>query len=99
MYTRENYQKIKELIADRKSRAEHAAEIKRGELALRSPEIKKIDRELRGVGLEIFRAACGGEDLTPIREKNLALSERRRDIIRSLGLPEDYDEPKYTCKK
>ena len=99
MYTRENYQKIKELIADRKSRAEHEAEIKRGELALRSPEIKKIDRELRGVGLEIFRAACGGEDLTPIREKNLALSERRRDIIRSLGLPEDYDEPKYTCKK
>jgi DNA replication protein DnaC len=99
MYTRENYQKIKEMIAARKERAEMLADMRRRELATRSSEIAAIDRKLRGVGLEIFRAACAGEDIKPIREKNLALSAKRRDIIRSLGLPEDYDKPDYTCKK
>lgn len=99
MYTRENYQKIKEMIAARKERAEMLADMRRRELATRSSEIAAIDRKLRGVGLEIFRAACSGEDIKPIREKNLALSAKRRDIIRSLGLPEDYDKPDYTCKK
>ena len=99
MYTRENYQKIKEMIAARKERAEMLADLRRRELATRSSEIAAIDRKLQGVGLEIFRAACAGEDIKPIREKNLALSAKRRDIIRSLGLPEDYDKPDYTCKK
>ena len=99
MYARENYLKIKDMIAKRKERAEAVADLKRAELAARSPEIKEIDAELRGVGLQIFRAACAGEDMKPIRERNLYLSARRRELIVSLGLPEDYDAPDYTCKK
>lgn len=99
MYTRENYQKIKEMLAARRSSAEASADMRRSELAARSPEIKEIDSQLRCVGLEIFRAACAGEDMKPIREKNLALSARRRELVRALGLPEDYDEPKYTCER
>ncbi len=97
MYTRENYKKIKERIENRRTAAEAEADLRRSELEARSPEIKSIDKEMRNVGLEIFRAACSGADITPIKEKNLALGKRRREIIMSLGLPEDYDEPKYTC--
>ena len=99
MYARENYLKIKDMIAKRKERAEANADLRRAELAARSPEIREIDAELRGVGLQIFRAACRGEDMTPIRERNLSLSERRRNLIAALGYPKGYDEPDYTCKK
>ncbi len=97
MYTRENYNKIKERIENKRIAAECAADMRRSELARRSPEIGEIDKTMRGVGLEIFRAACSGQDLAPIREKNLALGKRRREIMLSLGYPEDYDMPKYSC--
>jgi DNA replication protein DnaC len=97
MYTRENYQKIKERIESKRQKAESDADMRRAELGALSPEIKAIDEEMRGVGLEIFRTACAGGDIGAIREKNLALGKRRREIITSLGLPEDYDEPKYSC--
>ncbi len=97
MYTHENYQKIKERIEQRRISAENEADRRRAELASLSPEIKRIDAEMRGVGLEIFRAACAGADMTPIKERNLALGVRRRELIASLGFPEDYDMPKYTC--
>ncbi len=99
MYTRENYKKMTERFADKRQNAEAEADRHRSELWLKAPEIKEIDKEMRGVGLEIFRTACAGGDLAPIRERNLALGKRRREIILSLGLPEDYDEPKYSCKK
>ncbi len=97
MYTRENYNKIKERIENRRISAERAADIRRAELEHISPEIKKIDEEMRGVGLEIFRAACSGADLSPIRERNLKLGEKRREIILSLGYPQNYDMPIYSC--
>ena len=97
MYTRENYQKIKDRINERRQNAEAAADRRRAELALKSPRIKEIDAEMRGVGLEIFKAACAGADMAPIRERNLALGEERRRLIKALGYAEDYDLPKYSC--
>ena len=76
MYTRDNYQKIKERIENRRAAAEAEADLRRSELEVRSPEIKSIDKEMRQVGLEVFRAACSGADITPIREKNLALGTK-----------------------
>lgn len=97
MYTRENYQKIKDRINERRQNAEAAADRRRAELALKSPRIKEIDAGMRGVGLEIFKAACAGADMAPIRERNLALGEERRRLIKALGYAEDYDLPKYSC--
>ncbi len=99
MYTRENYKKITERYTDMRQNAQAAADMRRAELESISAELKSIDGQMRGVGLEIFKTACAGGDLTPIREKNLALGKRRREIILSLGYPEDYDEPKYNCNK
>ena len=68
------------------------------EVAALSDDIRIIDRELRGTGLRLFKAACDGSDITPIKERNLFLCEQRRLSLKKLGLPEDYTEVKYTCQ-
>ena len=54
MYTRDNYQKVKEMINSRREAAEAAADARRREVAMRSEEIARIDAELRSVGPKIF---------------------------------------------
>ena len=98
MYTRETYAKVKEEIASRRERAQAAAEEREASVRLSSPELAKIDDELSGTGLLIFKAAVSGKDITPIRERNKALMKKRGELLIALGLPEDYTDPHYTCK-
>ena len=97
MYTRENYAKAKAEIEKRRLDAISTAEERNAELALESDEIRRIDKELSGTGLLLFRAACMGEDITPIKERNTALMKERKAILVKLGYPEDYTEVHYTC--
>jgi DNA replication protein DnaC len=62
-----------------------------------SEEIREIDSELVGTGPLIFKTACEGKDITPIKERNQALMKRRRELLVSFGYPEDYTEIKYHC--
>lgn len=62
-----------------------------------SDEIREIDRELAGTGLLLFRAACEGKDIAPIKERNQKLCQKRRKVLVALGYPEDYTEIKYSC--
>lgn len=97
MYAYDNYRKVKGIIESRRLNAINESEERNIEVASRSDEIRDIDRELRGVGLLLFKTACNGGDITPIKERNLALSEKRRKALKELGLPEDYTEVHYTC--
>ena len=97
MYARENYGKIKAIIEARRQKAIKDAEIKTTEVALMSEDIRLIDAELRGTGLRIFKLACEGGDIAPLRERNLFLCEERKKCLVKLGLPEDYTEAHYTC--
>ncbi len=99
MYTRDNYNKVKNEIEARRTRAIAAADERSTEAALKSEDIKLIDTELRKTGLLLFKTACQGGDIAPIRERNELLLASRREALSRLGLPEDYTEPKYTCKK
>ena len=99
MYTRENYNKVKDIIDKRRSSARALADSRAERLRNLSSEIREIDDELRGTGLQIFKTACEGGDVTPIKEKNQSLIAKRREIIKSLGYPEDYSDVKYTCEK
>ena len=98
MYTRENYAISKAEIEKRRFDAIATAEERNKELALISPEIREIDAELSGTGLLLFKTACMGGDITPIRERNTALVEKRRKLLVALGYPEDYTDVHYTCK-
>ena len=99
MYTYDNFHRVKEEIEAKRLRAVAEAEERSARLSEISPEIAAIDEELRATGMKIFRTACQGGDITPIRDRNLALNEKRREIMISLGYPADYTEPKYSCEK
>ena len=98
MYARENFNKVKQIIESRRNRAISEAEAKNLEVAALSEDIRIIDRELRGTGLLLFKTACAGGDITPIKERNQLLCKERREVLKKLGLPEDYTEEKFTCK-
>ena len=99
MYSYENYQKVKTEIEKRRLNAVTSAEARSEALRLESREIREIDEELASTGLLIFKTACSGGDIAPIKERNKALNAKRVKIIKSLGYPEDYTEVKYHCKK
>lgn len=97
MYTYDNFHTVKEEIEASRLRARSEAEARSASLGLVSPEIAAIDEELRGTGMAVFKIACEGGDISAIKERNARLNERRREIIRALGYPDDYTEPKYSC--
>lgn len=97
MYTYDNFHIVKEEIEASRLRARSEADARSEALGLVSPEIAAIDEELRGTGMAVFKIACEGGDISAVKERNARLNERRREIIRSLGYPDDYTEPKYSC--
>ena len=97
MYTYDNFHKVKEELEASRRRARTEAEERSAALAEKSPEIAAIDEELRGTGMLIFKTACSGGDIEPIKQRNVELNRKRREIMLSLGYPEDYTEPKYSC--
>lgn len=98
MYSRKNYDEARAEINKRRTDAIAEAEGRRTELSLMYPSVREIDTELAGTGLVIFRAACQGNDLAPIRERNAELIKKRGELLLSLGYPENYTEPSFTCK-
>ena len=86
------------MIDERRAEAISSFEQRRLEVRSMSGEIAAIDEELNKTGPLIFKTACSGGDITPIKERNKYLVARRRNIIKSLGLPEDYADIKYTCE-
>jgi DNA replication protein DnaC len=98
MYTRENYALAKAEIEKRRLDAISTAEERNRDLALESEEIRVIDRELSGTGLLLFKTACMGGDIEPIRKRNTELNAKRKQILVKLGYPEDYTDVHYTCK-
>ena len=67
MYGKENYNKVKLLIAERRNNAIAGAEARANHVRLLNPEIAKIDAELAKTGLLIFKTACAGESIDKIR--------------------------------
>ena len=97
MYSRETYNKAKELIRKRRETALSDAEAREARLHEESAELRSIDAELSGTGLLIFKTAVAGRDIAPIRERNKQLMEKRSEVLKSLGHPADYTEPKFAC--
>jgi len=97
MYSYENNNKVRDVIEGRRLAARRLSEERSLEVAAMSPAIAEIDEELRKTASKILGAACRGEDITPIKEKNQALVTERRKLIVKLGFPEDYTDIKYTC--
>ena len=93
------YSNAKNEIDRRRNAARAEAEGRNEILRAESDEIAAIDLELSKTGMLIFKTACTGGDIAPIKERNAELQQRRREITVSLGYPADYSDIKYTCPK
>ena len=99
MYGYTNYQKIKAEIEQKRLSAVAKADERNEMLRDRSEKIREIDREMMATGLKLFRAACVGADIEPIKERNRELARMRKEALSELGYPEDYTEVHYSCEK
>ena len=91
------YNRVRELIEERRRKAINEANERNEQVRDESAEIAAIDEELTGTGLRLFKAACSGEDIAPIRKRNQELTKKRKEALVRLGYPEDYTAPHYTC--
>lgn len=101
-YSTESFRQATEQLEKRRTTAVAAADQRRHIFHSRSPEGRTIDEQLQTTGLRLFRTACEGgadvsERLAAIKAENVALQEKKKSLLRMLGLPEDYTEIKYTC--
>ena len=97
MYSYENYSKVKDSIEKRRLEAIRLADERCAKLHLESNELRVIDKELSGTGLLLFKTACEGGDITPIRRRNQELVKARGELLVSLGYTADYTDVKYSC--
>ena len=93
------YQKAKAKIEARRNAAITEAEMRNELVRSESEEIREIDAELTKTAMLIFKTAVEGGNIAEVRERNRALQSRRRELILSLGHPEDFTEVKYSCKE
>ncbi len=100
-YSRENMRYATETLAERRKNAEKQADENRLHLHAISAEAARLDKALSQTGLEAFRIAISGgnveENIAALRRKNEALQAERCALLASLGLPENYTKPQYTC--
>lgn len=93
------YGRAKAEVEARRNSARAEAEARNEIVRAESEEIAAIDAELSTTGMLIFKTACSGGDITPIKERNKALQDKRRELIVGLGYPSDYTDIHYTCKE
>lgn len=95
------YEAAEREIKLRRSSAEKSKEKRHAEVEAKFPELLLIEREMALCGLETAKALGMGKDapqfIEALKNKNLAAQERRRELLRSGGYPDDYLAPHYTC--
>lgn len=102
-YSRKVYARAASELERRRDKAERTQSMRRAEVYAKIPELIYIDREIASAGAEVIRAIGMGENaqqfIEELAKKNLASQQRRKDILKENGYPEDYLDAEYTCKK
>ena len=68
------------------------------------PEIRRCDEQMRAqmtelVRITLAREADGAAKIEKIKDENLALQARRRELLRAMGHEESWLDPIVSCKK
>ena len=102
MYDQKLIEEVLRQLSQRRQQAILAAQHRRQELSRACPRLEEIRRELGETGSRLVKtvlAKGGEEEIRRLREKNLALQEEQTAILREAGLPPDYLEPPYHCRR
>ena len=101
-YKKSVYIKAKEILAQRKVTAERDADMRHSAAIALCPEIAQIEREMASHGADVVKAVGMGANLDEYIQNlamaNLKAQNRRKELLKSAGFPEDYLEVKYTCE-
>ncbi len=103
-YNKKAYIQTKEIFKAREDRAREDAFMRKCEVEAAIPEVREINTQLASTGAEIAIEIAQGshnieERINALRDKNLALQERRAQLLVEHGFPADYTKPKFICDK
>lgn len=103
-YSKEIYEKALAEIKKRRTDAEYEASQHKQELTEKYPEFAFFENELAKTGREILGVFAlpkeqADKKLQEIRKKNAEIRNSRTELLKSMGLPENYLDVNYTCKK
>lgn len=100
-YSRETYDSAIKLLGERRARALDELDEKKTAFFALYPRAAEIEASLSKTAAAAAKAVLAGgnvaQQLTRLKESNLALQEEFQDILRGAGLPDNYLEPKFQC--
>ena len=102
MYNEKALSAIREALAASRQKAIAGAEARKEALYAREPEFYRLDSQVAQTGAEIALAAFDPQApvrLAELRKRLEGLQDRRRELLASLGYPEDYLLPRFSCPK
>ncbi|MGN1442593.1 MAG: ATP-binding protein [Acutalibacteraceae bacterium] len=100
-YKKSVYEKAAQRLEARKKKAEDEQKMRRNAAAVRCPELLSVEREMADCAVQAVKAIALGDDaeqqVMKISKKSLQAQHKRKELLKSAGLPEDYLDAKYTC--
>lgn len=103
-YNKKAYIQTKEIFKAREDRAREDAFMRKCEVEAAIPEVREINRQLAAAGAEIAIELARGKEnieerINALKDKNLALQEKRAALLIANGYPADYTKPRFKCEK
>ncbi len=103
-YNKNAYIKTKDSFTEKLNKAKDSAYYRTLEAYAAIPELREIDRTLAGAGadiaLEIAKGKVGIEErINALGEANLALQQKRAELLKQHGYACDHTQIKYECPK
>ena len=102
-YDKSVYLSAETILKEKKAQAEAQAERRRAVFYRECPRAGQIDQILTRTAAAAARAVLNGKDvheqLTNLKNNNLALQKEFQSLLQGAGYPADYLEPKYSCPK
>lgn len=103
-YSNKSYAQAKAILDARRDKAQEEAQKNKDLIYAAVPEIKEIDGLLSSTAADLAIEIAKGpqnieERINSIKEKNLALQARKKELLKANGYPEDHLKIKYHCEK
>ena len=97
--TREQYNRIMRIYDERRRRSEDINRRRQEEIYERIPSIREYSRLISENAVAETRALLSGDRGTAarLRQESEELRDKKAELLRTAGYPEDYLEPLYEC--
>ncbi len=102
-YSKEVYSRAAKRLERRREAARRENEARTAEIAARLPQSVEIRREMAETALAVTRLLTASperaeEGIAGLRDRNLSLQQRLREILRAAGYPADYLKERTACE-